>query len=174
MFKWVDNRMWQYLTDTHSNQGTNCIDSLQNGILLNNTLHAFWDHWVMSINPVFFFSYLTYIGKNTMMVRIILDGLERQQYDGRVVQFRHTPDLPAPPYSILHEHWRQFVLANMRGAGEVPYLDYDEQEDSQGMTVFERDEGKLWFETRMMEGLSSHEEEGNPGSESRGNPVLTA
>ena len=28
------------------------IDSVQNGILLDSTLHAFWDSWVMSINPV--------------------------------------------------------------------------------------------------------------------------
>ena len=103
--KWVDKLMWQYLTESHANQGANRIDSLRNGILLNNTLHAFGDNWVMSINPVPPFWYLSYIGKNTMRVRIILNGLERQQYDGRIVQFRPAPDFPVPPYEILLEHW---------------------------------------------------------------------
>jgi len=108
-----------------------------------------------------------------MMVHIVLDGLERQQYDGRVVQFRPSPDHPAPPPAILHEHWKQFVLANMRGGGEIPSLDYDEQEDSQRMSAFERGEGKLWFETKMLEELSGYEE-GNRGSSNGGNPILTA
>lgn len=111
-----------------------------------------------------------------MRVHIILDGLERQQYNGRIVQFRPTPDLPAPPYEILLEHWRQFVLANMRGAGEIPSLDFEEQEDSQNMSVFERDEGKLWFEERMREGLSSREQQNWDSEDSGkcGHPSVTA
>jgi hypothetical protein len=68
-------------------------------------------------------------------------------YDGRLIQFNNTASLPAPPYEILYEHFKQAVLANMRGAGEVPLLNYDPDEDSQGMDVFEEGTGKLFFET---------------------------
>jgi HNH endonuclease len=44
--------MWRYLTDTHNYQGPMRMDSVQNGLLLSSALHAYWDAWCMSINPV--------------------------------------------------------------------------------------------------------------------------
>jgi hypothetical protein len=85
--------------------------------------------------------------QDTMRLFFFVECQERATYDGNMVQFANTVDLPAPPYAILYEHFKQAVLANMRGAGEVPLLNYDPDEDSQSMGVFEEGTGKMFFET---------------------------
>ena len=57
----------------------------------------------------------------------------------QLVQFQATGDLPAPPVAFIFEHFRQAVLANMRGAGQAPDLDFDPSDDALGS-------GKNWFE----------------------------
>src|SRR5271170_2562643 len=79
------------------------------------------------------------------------------QYDGIIVQFKTT--LPAPPRELLYEHFKQAVLANMKGAGQPRDLDFDPTEDAQTMFVFEKDSGKEWLETRMAEKLALYEED---------------
>ena len=69
--------------------------------------------------------------------------------DGRHVQFNSTQELPAPPHAFIYEHFKQAVLANMRGAGQIPNLDFDPSEDSQNMSVFESGDGKDWFEREL-------------------------
>jgi len=66
--------------------------------------------------------------------------------DRRLVQFQGTDDLPAPPPAFIYEHFRQAVLANMRGAGQIPDLDFDRTEDSRTMAVLESGPGKEWLE----------------------------
>ena len=74
-------------------------------------------------------------------------------YDQRPVQFNPTPDLPAPPQQLLLEHFRQAVLANMKGAGEVQIYNIDPSEDTQTMSVFEGGEGKdyLFMTDKLLE-----------------------
>ena len=55
--------------------------------------------------------------------------------------------VPTPPIAFIHEHFRQAVLANMRGASQPPMLSFDPEDDEQNMSVFESGDGKLWFET---------------------------
>src|SRR5947207_2317504 len=81
------------------------------------------------------------------------DGFLQPLLDRRLVQFTPTPENPAPPQALIHEHFKQAVLANMRGAGQIPKLDYDETDDSQSMATFESGDGKEWFETRLAEKL---------------------
>ena len=81
------------------------------------------------------------------------DNLLQPQFDRRHVQFNGTRELPAPPTAFIWEHFRQAVLANMRGAGQTPNLDFDPSEDSQTMTIFESGAGKEWFETMLAEKL---------------------
>jgi len=88
-----------------------------------------------------------------MRLWFFVDCHERDQYDGNLVQFTSTADLPMPPYAILYQHFQQAVLANMRGAGEVPLLSYDPEEDSQSMDIFENEMGKVFFETFLKEKL---------------------
>ena len=77
------------------------------------------------------------------------DGFLVPVVDRRLVQFNPTEDLPAPPRAFIYEHFKQAVLANMRGAGQAPNLDFDPTEDSQNMSVFESGKGKDWFEREL-------------------------
>jgi len=55
------------------------------------------------------------------------------------------------------EHFRQAVLANMKGAGKVRVYDIDPSEDSQTMSIFESGEGKDYLEGFLMDKLRSRE-----------------
>lgn len=85
------------------------------------------------------------------------DNFLQQLFDGRIVQFNSTAELPAPPQALLYQHFRQAVLANMRGAGQPCDLDFDPQEDAQNMSVFEKEAGKEWFETLIADKLASYD-----------------
>jgi len=71
---------------------------------------------------------------------------EQPLYDGRVVQFNHTTENPAPPPAFLYEHFKQAVLANMKGAGKVPFLDYDPSQEGDGLSYLD-DENTERLET---------------------------
>ena len=58
-------------------------------------------------------------------------------------------DLPAPLRAFMFEHFKQAVLANMRGAGQALNLDFDPTEDAQNMSVFESGDGKAWLEREL-------------------------
>jgi hypothetical protein len=88
------------------------------------------------------------------MVRVFADCPERI-YDGRVAQIGNLEDHPEPPREILFEHFKQCVLANVRGAGAVTVYDFDPDEHAQRMVVFEEGEGKIWLETRLNDKLAS-------------------
>ena len=90
-----------------------------------------------------------------MRVRFFAETLWQQTFDQRQVHFTPTPDLPAPPPAFLMEHFRQAVLANMKGAGKVQVYDIDPSEDSQTMSIFESGEGKEYLEGFMMDKLQS-------------------
>src|SRR5579871_3837492 len=81
------------------------------------------------------------------------DGFLQPLLDRRVVQFNPTHTEPAPPQALIYEHYRQAVLANMRGAGQTPDLEYDETEDAQSMAAFESGNGKEWLELKLAEKL---------------------
>jgi hypothetical protein len=81
------------------------------------------------------------------------NGIHQQMYDRRLVQFNDTPESPAPPQALIYEHFRQAVLANMKGAGQLCNFDFDPTEDAQNMSVFESGEGKEWLETALADRL---------------------
>jgi hypothetical protein len=78
-------------------------------------------------------------------------------FDGRIVQFNNTPDLPRPPQRLIYEHFKQAVLANMKGAGQSRNLDFDATEDAQNMSTFESGFGKEWLETTIADKLAPYE-----------------
>lgn len=96
------------------------------------------------------------------------NGIHQQQYDRRLVQFNTAVDLPAPPRAVIYEHFKQAVLANMKGAGRTPNLDFDKDEDAQNMAVFESGDGKEWLETALADKLLLYEDEGGEESDSSG------
>ena len=75
-----------------------------------------------------------------------MQGPDRQMYDGRGVQFNNYATHPAPPPAFLFEHFKQAVSENMKGAGKIPFLDYDPSQDSQSLDVFECDKGEVLME----------------------------
>jgi hypothetical protein len=81
------------------------------------------------------------------------DSFLQPMLDRRAVQFTGTLENPVPPQAFIREHFKQAVLANMRGAGQIPNLDYDETDDSQSMATFESGDGKSWFETMLADKL---------------------
>lgn len=92
-----------------------------------------------------------------MRVRFFIDNMLQQMYDGVQVQFISSPDLPDPAYEFILDHFRQAVLANMKGGGKVQIYDIDPTEDAQNMSVFENGEGKEYMEAFMREKLLSQE-----------------
>ena len=86
------------------------------------------------------------------------DGMNQPMFDGRIIQFNSTPGLAAPPQIFLYEHFKQAVLANMKGAGQPRHLDFDPSEDAQTMSVFETGFGKEWLETRLADRLAPYED----------------
>ena len=103
-----------------------------------------------------------------MRVRWFMDISLQAQYDQTFVQFNNTPDLPAPPPQLLMEHFRQAVLANMKGAGKVQVYDIDPSEDAQSMSTFEQGEGKDYLELFLTDKLldaqyANGNEAGNDG-----------
>jgi hypothetical protein len=88
-----------------------------------------------------------------MRLRWFMEGTYQTMYDQLLVQFNSTPELPAPPPEILMEHFRQAVLANMKGAGKVQTYDIDPSEDAQSMSIFEGGEGKQYLELYLEDKL---------------------
>ena len=68
--------------------------------------------------------------------------MTRPQYDGRIIHFNMKSDLFPPPQGLLYEHFKQAVLANMKGAEQPRDFDYDGTEDAQNMSVFKSRSGK--------------------------------
>ena len=85
------------------------------------------------------------------------DSFHQQLFDRRVVQFNSTPENPAPPHAFIYEHYKQAVLANIKGAGQPRDFDFDPEEDAQKMSSFEAGAGKDWLETFLANKLAPHE-----------------
>ena len=75
------------------------------------------------------------------------EGPDQQLYDGRPVQFNGTAENPDPPQAFLYEHFKQAVLANMKGAGKIPFLDYDPSEEGEGLSYLDCEEASKVLET---------------------------
>lgn len=88
------------------------INSVQNGLLLYGGLHTSFDHFEFSINP----------DDNYKIVCFIPDvhGIAGTSLDSRLLDDDRRP---AP--ELLRWHFRQSVLANMRGAAGEPIFEHD-------------------------------------------------
>ncbi|KAG0132636.1 HNH endonuclease-domain-containing protein [Tuber indicum] len=110
---WTQRDYGQWVEDIDDATGSSTINSPQNGFLLQSDVHRMFDQYLISVNPddgykvvVFTIDFLGHDGK-------ILDPVCRN---------------PADPHRVsdqlLRWHFRQSVLANMRGAGE-PIFEHD-------------------------------------------------
>ena len=106
---WRDQNYGRWITIQPAEGGS--INSVQNGLLLRSDIHHEFDAFNVSINPDDNYKVIAFnaIGGN-------IEGryLDRELFT--------PPD--APVDEILRWHFRQAVLANMRGAGE-PRFEHD-------------------------------------------------
>ncbi|KAJ5701921.1 hypothetical protein N7488_009469 [Penicillium malachiteum] len=86
---------------------------VQNGILLTSSIHGLFDNFLVSVNP--------YDG-----YKIINFGDDNFGLDGRTLHqnCRNTTNSENVVDELLYWHYRQCVLANMRGFGE-PTFEWD-------------------------------------------------
>lgn len=98
---WIRHNYARWIT-IHPDSGGS-INSIQNGMLLDRSIHTLFDTYDISINP----------DDNYKVVCFDIDGFG---IAGKHIEF--VDDDRRPADQLLRWHFRQAVLANMRRAGE--------------------------------------------------------
>ncbi|KAG0636519.1 HNH endonuclease-domain-containing protein [Tuber brumale] len=104
---WIRYGYDQWITDMNDATGSSKINSIQNGLLLQQSVHRLFDQYLITINPD--------DGYKVVVFDIDLFG-----YDGRILDpvCRNPDDPHHVSDHVLRWHFRQSVLANVRGVGE--------------------------------------------------------
>jgi len=92
-----------------------------------------------------------------MRVRFFIDNMLQTMYDNLRAQFTPNDDLPPPTVEFFIYHFRQAVLANMKGTRKVTVYYYEPTDDAQSMSVFVTGEGKEYFEGFLEKKLLDHD-----------------
>ncbi|KAF8416248.1 HNH endonuclease-domain-containing protein [Tirmania nivea] len=110
---WIRCNYGRWITDIDGHTGVSKINSCQNGFLLRRDVHGDFDQYLLSVNP----------DDGYKVVVFTLDDLG---IDGRTLDpvCRNAADPHRVSDELLRWHFRQSVLANMRGAGE-PVFEHD-------------------------------------------------
>ncbi|KAG9238857.1 hypothetical protein BJ875DRAFT_479915 [Amylocarpus encephaloides] len=106
---WIEYGYDRWITIRPESGGT--INSVQNGMLLNSSVHQLFDSYDLSINP----------DDNFKIVFFSPDG---KNLAGKYLDQEFLSHTERPVDQLLRWHFRQAVLANMRGAGE-PRFEHD-------------------------------------------------
>ncbi|KAJ5459130.1 hypothetical protein N7530_011074 [Penicillium desertorum] len=124
------------------------INSVQNGLLMDATLHILFDQYFFSINPDDGYKIITFVPNHWQIDGRVLDPVCRRPND---------PNRVADDF--LRWHFRQSVLANVRGVGE-PVFETDFPPGTDKMATL-RDEpyGKERFEMELELRLGSRARE---------------
>ncbi|KAK9241770.1 HNH endonuclease-domain-containing protein [Lipomyces tetrasporus] len=99
--RWITNRMDEHDTG---------INSCQNGLLMQNSIHALFDDFGFAVNPDDGYKITCFDGDPFGIDGKVLDPVCRDPSDDRSAR-----------NELLRWHFRQVVLANMRGAGEPSF-----------------------------------------------------
>ncbi|KAM5439115.1 hypothetical protein McanMca71_003518 [Microsporum canis] len=141
---WIQCNYGRWITDMDHAVGVSRINSIQNGLLMGGTLHHRFDQYLFSINP-------------DDGYKIVEFGPGSWGVDGRILDpICRDPDTNSRVSDeLLRWHFRQSVLANMRGAGE-PIFESDFPSGSDMMATL-RDEpyGRERFEMEIQSRLQS-------------------
>ncbi|KAJ9270606.1 hypothetical protein DTO212C5_3395 [Paecilomyces variotii] len=109
---WIKEDCQRWITDIDDERDTK-INSPQNGLLLRADIHSLFDDYLVSVNP-------------DDNYRITAFDTDWAGLDGRILDPACRD--PAHPHracdQLLQWHFRQAVLANMKGAGE-PIFEHD-------------------------------------------------
>ncbi|KIW85625.1 hypothetical protein Z517_01017 [Fonsecaea pedrosoi CBS 271.37] len=106
---WIKQNYGRWITSQPIQGGS--INSVQNGMLLNSHIHQLFDSYSISINPDDNYKIVAF---QPTAFNIEGKHLNRELFT--------RPNAPTDP--LLRWHFRQAVLANMRGAGE-PRFEHD-------------------------------------------------
>ncbi|KAI5791713.1 HNH endonuclease-domain-containing protein [Peziza echinospora] len=102
-----------WINNHYDTNGVSKINSIQNGMLLQASIHQMFDQYMVSVNP-------------DDSYKVIVFDEDYLGIDGRVLDpvCRDADDVHHVADDLLRWHYRQSVLANMRGAGE-PIFEHD-------------------------------------------------
>ncbi|KAI9780784.1 MAG: hypothetical protein M1839_006572 [Geoglossum umbratile] len=140
---WRSGQWSQRIEDDFHDVGESKIHSVQNGILLASHVHAYFDKYMIAINP-------------DDGYKVTCFTPDTWGFDGRFMVQSNYPQRYRPLRSLLKYHFRMAVLCNMKARG--PEYDWDE-DIPPGMDpvaeISNSKEGKLRFELVMAERLNS-------------------
>ncbi|KAG0636510.1 HNH endonuclease-domain-containing protein [Tuber brumale] len=104
---WIESDYGRWVTDMNDTVGISKINSRQNGLLLRQHIHGLFDQYLISVNP-------------DDNYKVVMFDLDMDGVDDRIVDpvCRDPGDPHHVSVELLRWHFRQSVLANMRGAGE--------------------------------------------------------
>ncbi|KAK9350629.1 HNH endonuclease-domain-containing protein [Lipomyces doorenjongii] len=105
---WVQNGLSRWIT--HKGERDTGINSCQNGLLMNPTIHELFDGFYFSINPDDGYKITCFDEDNERLDGRMLDRVCRDPNNDLSVRDE-----------LLRWHFRQAVLANMRWAGEPSF-----------------------------------------------------
>jgi len=107
---WTECDYGREITDIDDTLG---IDSCQNGFLLDTAIHTKFDQYLISVNP-------------DNNYKIVVFDMDIRGLDGRILDpvCRNPDDPHRVSDQLLRLHFRQSILANVRGAGE-PIFEHD-------------------------------------------------
>ncbi|PUU83146.1 hypothetical protein B9Z19DRAFT_1039877 [Tuber borchii] len=103
---WYRLSLRNLITILPDRQSDGSINSVENGLLLSNEMHSFFDNYLVAINPYDSYRIVTF-GPEPLYCNLLthIDPLSRQKEGW-------------PPMRLLRWHFEQAVLTNMKGAGE--------------------------------------------------------
>ncbi|KAK2810943.1 hypothetical protein FQN50_002534 [Emmonsiellopsis sp. PD_5] len=141
---WQELNYGRWMTNMDDTAGLSKINSTQNGLLMSSHFHDLFDQYLFSINPDDGYKIITFFPNDLNIDGRILDAVCRDPTDPN-----HVSD------ELLRWHFRQSVLANMRGAGE-PVFESDFPPGTDKMaTLREEPYGKERFEREIESRLRS-------------------
>ncbi|KAG0123482.1 hypothetical protein HOY82DRAFT_619227 [Tuber indicum] len=110
---WIKSEYRRWITDMDDVAGSSNIHSAQNRFLLSATVQQLFDQYLISVNP-------------DDGYKVVVFDIDAWGYDGRILDpvCRNPADPHHVSDDILRWHFRQSVLANMRGLGE-PIFEHD-------------------------------------------------
>lgn len=160
---WMHNNYGRWVTDMDDGVDISKINSVQNGLLMGAHLHRLFDQYLFSVNPdvsTLIQGCPSYANKSQDDYKIVSFGPDDWGIGGRVLDpvCRDPENLHRVSDNILRWHFRQSVLANMRGAGE-PVFEHDFPPGTDMLGTWrEEPYGKERFEMALATKLKTHSE----------------
>ncbi|PGH06289.1 hypothetical protein GX51_02486 [Blastomyces parvus] len=135
---WREFNYGRWITNMDDAVGISKINSTQNGLLMDASLHNVFDQYLFSIDPDDDYKLISFFPDDMTIDGRILDPVCRDPTDPNCVSDE-----------LLRWHFRQSVLANMRGAGE-PVFESDFPAGTDRMaTLREESYGKERFKIEI-------------------------